>query len=544
MRIVIALVVRYTFSTTLFCLRQIRTTWGRKEKRQMDISIGKFTLESLTTGMYSEPESCYREYIQNAVDSIDMAIESGLLQLEDSRIEIIVDEDHQVISIRDNGTGISSKLARKTLLDIGNSSKLHTVNRGFRGIGRLGGLSYCKKLSFCTTVRGEDVKTIVTFDCEKLRALLIPGQGDEHTLQSVIEAVTDVTVLEEQSSSHYFIVKMEDVDDIATLLDIDLVRDYISQVAPLPFRKAFYWSSAIKQELNSKGITLQEYPIFIGRSFEKLSQLYKPYKVTQEVSLRSGVSKDEVSGISFFDIVSEDNTSLAYGWYADTEFSGTLADERVSGIRVRLGNILIGNAKTLSPYFKESRFNGWVLGEVYIISPDLIPNARRDDFERNDIFAQFENGVRQTVGSEVSDKIRAASKARNNPAAKTIRKAEKTITQAETILTTGFNSSFEKEQVAGELEAMKRELRTIPKSAGPETVQQKVQLIQTLEELGEQVTQSSNYRAKKDITSDFSKAEKKIIQAMLEVLTRNFSRDTVDSLYKDFLNEIKTKGKK
>lgn len=245
----------------------------------MDISIGKFTLESLTTGMYSEPESCYREYIQNAVDSIDMAIESGLLQLEDSRIEIIVDEDHQVISIRDNGTGISSKLARKTLLDIGNSSKLHTVNRGFRGIGRLGGLSYCKKLSFCTTVRGEDVKTIVTFDCEKLRALLIPGQGDEHTLQSVIEAVTDVTVLEEQSSSHYFIVKMEDVDDIATLLDIDLVRDYISQVAPLPFRKAFYWSSAIKQELNSKGITLQEYPIFIGRSFEKLSQLYKPYKV-------------------------------------------------------------------------------------------------------------------------------------------------------------------------------------------------------------------------------------------------------------------------
>ena len=510
----------------------------------MDISIGKFTLESLTTGMYSEPESCYREYIQNAVDSIDMAIESGLLQLEDSRIEIIVDEDHQVISIKDNGTGISSNLARKTLLDIGNSSKLHTVNRGFRGIGRLGGLSYCKKLSFCTTASGEDVKTIVTFDCERLKALLIPGQGDEHTLQSVIEAVTDVAVLEEQSSSHYFIVKMEDVDDIATLLDIDLVRDYISQVAPLPFRKAFYWSSAIKQELNSKGIEIQEYPVFVGRSFEKLSQIYKPYMVTQEVSLRSGVSKDEVSGVSFFDIVSEDQILLAYGWYADTEFSGTLADERISGIRVRLGNILIGNAKTLSPYFKESRFNGWVLGEVYIVSPQLIPNARRDDFERNDTFIQFENGVRLTVGSEVSDKIRAASKARNNPAAKTLRKAEKTISQAETILTTGFNSSFEKEQVAGELEAMKKELRTIPKSAGPEAVQQKVQLIQTLEELGEQVTQSSNYRAKKDITSDFSKAEKKIIQAMLEVLTRNFSRDTVDSLYKDFLNEIRTKGKK
>ena len=87
-------------------------------------------------------------------------------------------------------------------------------------------------------------------------------------------------------------------------------------------------------------------------------------------------------------------------------------------------------------------------------------------------------------------------------------------------------------------------MRTIPKSAAPEVVQQKVQLIQTIEELGETVTQSTNYRAKNTITSDFSKAEKKIIQAMLEVLTRNFERETVDSLYKEFLNEIKTKGKK
>ena len=510
----------------------------------MDISIGKFTLESLTTGMYSEPESCFREYIQNSVDSIDMAIEQDLLKPDESRIEIIVDEDRREISIKDNGTGISSNLVRNTLLDIGNSTKLHTVNRGFRGIGRLGGLSYCKTLSFCTTSHGDDVKSIVTFDCEKLRRLLIPGPGDEHTLQGVIEAVTNVVFLEEQPASHYFIVKMEGVDDIATLLDIELVRDYISQVAPLPYRKAFYWGTVIKQELQSKGIAIEEYPIFIGRSFEKLTQIYKPYKITQEVSLRSGIAKDEISGISFFDVIADDNTSLAYGWYADTEYSGTLADDRMSGIRVRLGNILIGNAKTLSPYFKESRFNGWVLGELYIKSSNLIPNARRDDFESNETFSQFEKGVRLTVGSEVSDKIRAASKARNNPSAKTIKKAEKTIAQAEAILQTGFNSSFEKDQIAEGLEAMKKELRVIPKSAAPEVVQQKVQLIQTLEKLGEEVTQSTNYRAKNDITSDFSKAEKKIIQAMLEVLTRNFARETVDSLYKEFLSEIKTKGKK
>ena len=202
----------------------------------MEISIGKFTLESLTTGMYNEPETCYREYIQNAVDAIDSAIGQGLITKEESRIEIIVDEEHRSISIRDNGSGIKEEIASKTLLDIGNSTKLHSVNRGFRGIGRLGGLSYCKTLSFCTSAAGDKTKTLVSFDCEKLKVLLIPGQNDDHTLQSVIEAVTEVTTLNEQESAHYFIVKLEGVDDIETLLNVDIVRDYVSQVAPLPFK--------------------------------------------------------------------------------------------------------------------------------------------------------------------------------------------------------------------------------------------------------------------------------------------------------------------
>jgi molecular chaperone HtpG len=510
----------------------------------MDIAIGKFTLESLTTGMYNEPETCFREYIQNAVDGIDAAVEEHLLTVDESRIEIIIDEERRTISIKDNGIGISESSARKTLLDIGNSSKLHTENRGFRGIGRLGGLSYCKKLSFYTTYKGEETKTIVSFDCELLKRLLIPGQSNDHTLQSVIETITTVSVLEEQESAHYFIVKMEEVDDIASLLDIDLVKDYISQVAPLPFKKNFFWGSTIKQDLGTKGVTVAEYPVFIGSSFEKLTQLYKPYKTNFETSSRAGIIKNEVNGISFFNVVNHSGEALAYGWYADTELSGTLVDERMSGIRVRLGNILIGNSKTLAPFFKESRFNGWVIGELYIVSSGLIPNARRDDFERNDAFNQFEIGVRESVGTEVSSKIRAVSKARNKPSAKIIKKAEREISQAEAILTTGFNSTYEKEQIVEGLKAMQKELRTISKTASSEEIQKKIQLIQTLEKLEENVNKSNNYRTKKGITSDFSRDQKKIVQAMLEVLTRNFERETVDSLYKEFLTEIGKKGKK
>jgi len=317
----------------------------------MDIEIGKFTLESLTTGMYSEPESCYREYIQNAVDSLDNALSEGLMQVQDFRIEIIVDGSRQEISIRDNGTGIKKDKAINTLLDIGNSAKLHTVNRGFRGIGRLGGLSYCKKLSFCTTAMGESEKTLITFDCDKLRMLLVPGQSAEHNLQSVIEAVTDVRIMQEQASAHYFIVKMEGVDDISSLLDLDTVKDYISQVAPIPFRDRFIWGKEIKMRLIESGIPISEYPIFIGESFESLSQVFKPYKQRFEANSRAGVKTDEILGLSFFTINDNTQKLMAYGWYADTEFSGTLVDDRLVGVRVRQGNILIGDRDTLKSYY-------------------------------------------------------------------------------------------------------------------------------------------------------------------------------------------------
>jgi hypothetical protein len=54
----------------------------------------------------------------------------------------------------------------------------------------------------------------------------------------------------------------------------------------------------------------------------------------------------------------EDNTSLAYGWYADTEFLEHSSD-RMSGIRVRLGNILI---EMLKHYLRTSKNLGLMGG--------------------------------------------------------------------------------------------------------------------------------------------------------------------------------------
>ena len=57
--------------------------------------IGKFTLESLTSGLYVSPLDLYREYVQNAADSIDEALEQGILKKGEEKISITVSESER-----------------------------------------------------------------------------------------------------------------------------------------------------------------------------------------------------------------------------------------------------------------------------------------------------------------------------------------------------------------------------------------------------------------------------------------------------------------
>ena len=61
-----------------------------------NIQVGKYTLESLTTGMYSDPKIIYREYIQNSVDALEMAVQSNLLEPQSMRIDIVVDAENKI----------------------------------------------------------------------------------------------------------------------------------------------------------------------------------------------------------------------------------------------------------------------------------------------------------------------------------------------------------------------------------------------------------------------------------------------------------------
>ncbi|MBQ6908568.1 MAG: ATP-binding protein, partial [Synergistaceae bacterium] len=134
--------------------------------------FGANILENLTTGMYQDSRVIYREYIQNACDQIDKAVNQGLLDKDEAKIEINLDKDERVILIEDNATGIKSEDFIRTLGNIADSDKRLGENKGFRGIGRLCGLAYCKTLKFKAKYKGEKVISVMTCDAEKMRGLI------------------------------------------------------------------------------------------------------------------------------------------------------------------------------------------------------------------------------------------------------------------------------------------------------------------------------------------------------------------------------------
>jgi molecular chaperone HtpG len=508
-------------------------------KEDLNIEIGKYTLESLTTGMYSDPFIIYREYVQNSVDSLEEAVESGLLEKSSMRIDIIVDEAGKRISIRDNGTGIPSANATATLVNIGNSRKRHVNNRGFRGIGRLGGMSYCDELIFQTSSFGEVTASIVTFDCARLRVLLVPGENEHYDLADVLSEVTTSRTIDEDISMHYFHVVLNRVSDVSGLLDYNEARLYISQVAPLPYRtKYFNRATDVHQFIESLGYQIDEFPVFIGKSELSLEPIYKPNRHRYH-SDRNKMKNDEILNIQFIK-VEENGILYAAGWYAEGYWWGTISENELSGIRVRKGNILIGDNKTITPIFKEQRFNGWVQGELFVLSDKLIPNARRDDFETNDAYSKLIAILSNTIGQEIPRIIREMSLCRNDNSQKILVEVQQTIREAEKQLDEGFNSGFDKVKTIDEVKDATNKLKGI-RDKKNDAAELKADLSQRLVEIEEDIQDSTNFKIRNINPGILDRKSRRIMEIVSGVLSEKLAKYLVDEILDEVIEQLNKK---
>lgn len=494
------------------------------------IVIGKHTLESLTSGMYSDPYVVFREYIQNSVDSIDIAIQKKVLKSGEDQILVQLLPAENKITIKDNGMGISCQEAEKILISIGNSKKKTENSRGFRGIGRLSALSYCQKLIFTTTYQGEDRATRIIFDAGKLAGLLSESSDNDVTVVEVLQKVYIVETIQEEKELHYFWVQMEGVDENTGLNVCEDVIDYLSQNTPVPYAPDFVWGREIDNRLCREGYCIQSYNISVQYGTQTLP-IYKPYK--DEVLVDKGKNIfDRIQDINIIKIPHSNGELVAIGWISKTNYLGSIYDRTVKGIRLRKGNIMIGDHQTLNVVFKDARFNGWSMGEIFAVDKQLIPNARRDNFEKNHVyFVLFEQLT--SLSASITKEIRSASLKRNVELTKVMEQFDKVSKQAIDVV----NARVDTTKKGAVVQKLKTVREAVANSGANESVDDNFQIaFEELDILIGKLKGATSYKAL-NMIDKLSNTEKKILERVFNVIN-GLKIDSGDMVIEAIINEF------
>lgn len=418
--------------------------------RNVKSFVGKQVLNIITSGMYDDPLMVIREFVQNSADAIDLKF--GKNASSRGVISIEIDGKSRTMTITDNGCGISADQAEGRLADIGHSFKEGSELRGFRGIGRLGALAYCDLLRFETRAESEDEVTIVQWDGKKLRDMSKDTSKKNISLDEAVKEVASLSTREatKEDQPSFFTVKMINVNPFHKdeLISIPRIREYLRQVAPAPIDPAeFTFAEKINNHLKDVS-DYRSYNIFVNGT-----QIYRPFKDTFQISKDA---QDQILDIVTFDFKDSKGKKVAVGWYAKTNFLAAIPRETLMrGIRVRKGNIEVGDENYLQNCFTETRFAAWHIGELHIASAGVEANARRDGFEQSSEFELFLERC-NILGRHLSGLCRTSSKERS-AARSVIQKLE----QAERLLKTNhiFVSEEHREEFGSFLETIVENLR-------------------------------------------------------------------------------------
>ncbi|MEK7432944.1 MAG: ATP-binding protein [Cyanobacteriota bacterium] len=509
--------------------------------------IGKDVIESLTIGMYEDSKFIFREYIQNSADQIDKAVKEKLISYEQSEIFINIDSEKKQIIIEDNATGIEEFHVENILKNIAQSTKQRGIDKGFRGIGRLGGLAYCKKLIFETSFKGEKTKSILVWDAQLLKEIINNRKIREDAI-SVIQKVTNYSISEEDEDKHYFKVILEGVLN-EDLLNKKEIEKYLSMVAPLPFNTRFIFKSKIYDELKKDNLPLDEYKIYLNT--EQIFKAYPTYIYKGESNDKK--KEDEVIDIVIFREYSIDGNLLYCGWHSVSEKNQSLNQVNYTrGFRLRKSNIQIGDEFTLLKLHRDKRFQFYFFGEIYAVHPDLIPNSRRDSFIENEVYFEFENKLKNYfhnyiyklcyTASEINSSIRKIEDLKN---------FEEEFKKKQSLGFTDkkehneYKEKFErKKEEAGKAKKKIEKIEQDSNTSSSHTVQKILNRIvqpelNTKTEIVDSYEDNNKTKFRTDNLSSLNKEQRKFLSKIFAIMRNVLDNNTAESLIQKIEEELK-----
>lgn len=408
--------------------------------RNIEPRLGVHLLETITRGMYSEPLHSIREYVQNAFDSIRDARSKGILGDTEGTIRILLDRESQSVRVEDDGTGLTPEEAVVWLLDIGRSGK--AANRGksgqhagFRGIGRMAGISYCDTLTFETST-GDGKVCSVTFDARRINRLTRPGQEPMSISDAIGSSVT-VTEAAIEHRERFFRVVLAHVDEGTGFLDDSRMKEYLSEVAPVPYDpREWNFCEDIREMArraeSQESLNTVRVVICDGEGNEKV-EIRRPFCDTFEATSRNKKRTITVNNVRPLPSAegenshpsTEDTSRGWWGWYAVHSRDAKLGDVAFAGLRIRMHNIAIGDERIVRRLFKAPHLAMWCFGEIHITDSRVVPNAQRDAFEPSKPWSQIEEELR-IEAAHIDKMCRKASQERSSAKKRKTEKASLT----------------------------------------------------------------------------------------------------------------------
>ncbi|MDR0918500.1 MAG: ATP-binding protein [Oscillospiraceae bacterium] len=382
-----------------------------------EYTFGANIIENLTTGMYRDSKVIYREYIQNACDQIDQAEKDGILRprnpntqkpdLGEGEINIWLESENRKITIEDNATGIRESDFQRILGNIADSDKILGENKGFRGIGRLCGLAYCHKLVFTTRYSDEDIVSVMSCDAKKMRKMINDANTkiQKYTALDVLQATTEFSQRKATSDDkpHFFCVDLIDINEENEELfggnnsdNQEQIMNYLSFTAPVDYDGNFMYRKEIYEHAKSLGVKIDVYNIKVNGQ-----DIFKRYKT--HFKTRNG--NDDVFDLEFKEFYDSKNNLMFWLWFGKCSFKAAIDKKELSrGLRLRKENIQIGERETLRDMFtRDGRGNSYFIGEIFCISPDLVPNTQRDYFNEDPVRIDFEHKLKDYFNNELHD---------------------------------------------------------------------------------------------------------------------------------------------
>lgn len=479
-----------------------------------EVAVGKDVLELVSSAMYVDPLSLFREYIQNAADSIEAARATGVLEPHDiGRVEITLDSSisSRSVKIRDNGAGVSNGDFANCLTAIGGSRKRGTSARGFRGVGRFAGLGYCHELIFRSRAKGDPVVHELRWDCRRLKKLL-----SDHTykgsLHDLIQEVASVSELGPANwPEHFYEVELVKPVRIKNdlLLNPEAIALYLSQVAPVPFFPEFKFGQQIRQQLVEYLGDLGEIHIHINGAE---TPLYRPYRNDYACGENR---RDAFTDVEFEVIEGLEGGVAAVVWLLHHGYHGAIpSGEGIKGLRARKGNVQVGDHRIFSDVFPEARFASWTVGEVHIADKRVVPNGRRDDFQQNAYYNHLLSRLGE-LGERIGRMCRASSMVRNR--IKAFDAGALKIDEQLGVLEQGAVGGATAEAMIGEIRSKMFEIKKVTETSVL-TEADRADLVERFAQLEERFSQAQNKIGVSDALSVVPEAERAVVQRMISLI--------------------------